>query len=210
VARLGLKLAREYGFTEARQIQLYLEMMVSFGSGFDSDPQYSWLHPYLEKMSGVSTRERSRLLCWHATVYLDRVYGEDAAHGIAALERASLVDRQTLEEVGQNLDTFGPRLLARLHPRRMEYLDMDAVNDLLQKARSDAQQFGLMSTTGAPLLFLLMFGFGHLATDDALYPWIRRTLTNAQLEGQERVEQLLQHARTFTTMMLRQIKKARS
>src|SRR5689334_7032419 len=48
LAREGRVRAGAHGFTDDRTLQLYLELMVSLGSGFDTDPLFRWLDPYLQ------------------------------------------------------------------------------------------------------------------------------------------------------------------
>src|ERR1043165_9279855 len=40
--RFGFDKCDKYGFTLRGPMRLYLEMMLLFGSHFDTDPQYSW------------------------------------------------------------------------------------------------------------------------------------------------------------------------
>ena len=208
-ARMGLATARRHGFADGAQVKLCLELGMSLGSGFATDPQYRWLRPFLEGIDGVGVRERSRLLWWHATLFLDRVHGATGANAIAAAERASLVDLALLEAVGQNFESLGPRMLVRLHPQRSKYLDGAAVTALLAKARADAARFGLAAPAGTPLLLGLMFLFGHRVSDDPLHPWVGDVLADKARTGSTKVAELLQRAQTFASVALAQVRKAR-
>jgi hypothetical protein len=200
-ARLALKRARACGFTEASFIQFYLLMMNGFGSGFDTDPQYKWLRPFLDEMPGISAWERGRLLYWHATAFIDRCYGEDEEQRAKAHERVDLVSEQTLELVGRELTSLSAEAwLAQLYPGRMQFQDSSAVESLLQRAKSYAQRYGLTSTAGAAILMLLMFVFGHEVVHDPLHPWVRGTLKDDLLAGGEKVRRLLQHLKIRMTI----------
>lgn len=206
---LGLKAARRAGFTEAPQMRLYLQLMTSFGSYFDTDPQYEWLQHLLNTAEGLTSRERARLLYWHSTLYLERVYGKNGLHGIAFGMRASRLDAATLAAITTDYANRGPYLLAQLHPQRGAYLSAASTHLLLDKAVGVAGRNGLGGDAAAPLLLCLMFGFGHGVADDPLYPWVRETLSNAALSGTEKTTQLLARAQGMLTSMLQQITAAR-
>ena len=74
-ARLGLASARRYGLSSGPALQLYLELMATLGSGFDSDPQYEWLNPFLEPRKDMGGIGRSRLIHFHVSAYLEEPAG---------------------------------------------------------------------------------------------------------------------------------------
>jgi hypothetical protein len=208
VARNGLTAARGYGLGQGRALQLYLQLMMSFGSGFDTDPQFRWLHPFLQNMEGVGALERARLLHFHATSYLDRAFGERGKHGQAALERISLLTVDRLRDVGKDFHGRGARLLEYLHPQRMDYLEPDVMDDLISSAWTHANQASLPMPESAVLLFLLMFAFGHQVCEDPLHPWLERQLRSGGAnDGPARLQQLETRSKTYLEMMLRQLKE---
>ena len=207
--RLGLEATRRAGFTEPAQIRLYLQLMASFGSHFNTDPQYQWLHGLLSEAEGAGAYERARLLHWHATLYLERTYGKKGAHGIAAGMRATRLDVATLAEIGADYGTRGPYLLARLHPQRAPYLSGAVARLLLEKATKDANTFGLGGAAAAPLLLCLMYGFGHGVANDPLYPWVHATLSSKGLSGAAKTDELFARAQSTLASMLQPVSEAR-
>ena len=208
--QFGIGQANRYGFSLGGSLRLYLELMLLFGSHFDTDPQYSWLRPYLVGFDGISARGRARLLHWHATVFMGKVYGKAGSHAIQAGERASWINGQALENVGRDLSAQGLGLLAQLHPQRWEYLDEASARKLLDQSIADAARYGLANPSGAPLLLCLKFVFGHRVTDDPLYPWVSAILQSGDLDSQGKVAQLLQKSQQFVAIMLKPVKEARS
>jgi hypothetical protein len=206
---LGLKAARRAGFTEAAQVRLYLQLMTSFGSHFDTDPQYEWLHHLLNTAEALTARERARLLYWHSSQYLQHAYGKNGLHGIAAAMRASRLDTATLATIGAEYANRGAYLLAHLHPQRGPYLTTPIIEWLLKKAADAVTQNRLDDAAAAPLLLCLMFGFGHGVLDDPLYPWVRDTLANTKMSGTEKVTALLARAQGMLTPLLQQVREAR-
>ncbi len=207
VAAEGLEKARKYNLGSGRELQLYLQLMMSLGSAFDTDPQFAWLQPFLREMEGVSTVERARLLHFHARAYLERAYGEKGEHGETALERTMQLTRDRLQRAGADFDTSGPKLIEWLHPQRLEYLDSEAVAGLTANARQQAGEAGLPAPEGAVFLFLLMFAFGHRVCADPLHPWLRKELADRGSEDSNaRMDRLIARTQTYLTMMLRQIR----
>ncbi len=204
--RTGLEKARRFGFNEGPQVLLFLELTMLFGCGFDDDPQYCWLRPFLTGMDGVPARERARLLYWHSNQFLDRAFGAAGEHGITAGKRASMLRKEYFDAVGQDFSNLGPRLLTHVHAERMAYLDATSTRDLMTNAAAEARRFALTDSAGAPLLLLLMFAFGHRVTEDPLYPWARAILTDSQLASQVKVDRLLQRAHGCLVAILRQAK----
>jgi hypothetical protein len=207
---LGLTLARQAGFDEAKQIRLYLQLMVAFGSNFGTDPQYRWLHPFLDPNSGVSTIERARLLYWHATLYLDRVFGEKGEHGASFGARALRVDLPMLERTGEAYYQKAAQLLARLHPQRSPYMAEDSLEQLLDKAPKLATQYQLGGAAAAPLILCLMFGFGYSMDDDPWHPWVHEHLSNTGLGGTAKTAKLHAAAQGKLALMIDHARKVQS
>jgi hypothetical protein len=209
LARDGLTAARSHGFTEDRTLQLYLELLVSLGSGFDTDPQFRWLQPFLEPLDSISTVERARLLHFHATAYLDRAYGAQREHGRAVIARAAAIRLESLKHIGSDIDAAAKRLVDWLHPQRADFVDADALRDLAAGAREEAGRARLPMAEGAALLFLLKFTFGHNVCSDPLYPWLERQLASPDPPDEStRMERLAVRTQTYLTMMQRNVGEA--
>jgi hypothetical protein len=204
LARKGLIAARQHGFVQDRTLQLYLELMMSLGCGFYTDPLFRWLDPYLDSKSGMGEVERARLLHFHVSAYLDRAYGERREHGQAVLERAATLTPERLHQAGANLDGKALTFVEWLHPQRMDFIDSEAVQTLIGGARKDAAAAGLQAPDAAALFFLLKFVFGHMILSDPLYPWIQPQLLDAGSgDASLRMERLMERSRAYLTAMQR-------
>jgi hypothetical protein len=208
VARDGLEAARSYGLGNGRPLQLYLEIMMALGSGFDTDPQFAWLHDYLQPMEGLSTLDRARLLHFHVTAYLHRAYGAKGQIGRAVLERASLLNLEQLRDTGLRFESRGMDLLKWLHPERMDFLEPEAVDELRSSAWSQATDARLGMPEGGMVLFLLMFAFGHQVCSDPLHPWLKPLLEDDGADEGTRAARLWTRTRAYLTVMLRQLTEA--
>ncbi|MFN7920223.1 MAG: hypothetical protein U0Q16_09010 [Bryobacteraceae bacterium] len=199
----GIPRAREYGFTAGNHLQLFLEMLMSFGNAFDTDPQYRWLRPFLDPAEG-SPAERASLLHFHAVSYLDRAFGERGALGLAALERGENLNVDRLARIAGSLRGRAPELLQWLHPERLEFLEPGALDELVDTAWKTAAGFGLDMPTGAALLLVLQFTFGHGVHEDPVHPWLRKMLEE-QSDGKAKVEQIGAKANTYVQLMRRRL-----
>ncbi|MDD2734875.1 MAG: hypothetical protein PHF56_13115 [Desulfuromonadaceae bacterium] len=205
LARKGLMDARRYGLAEGRSLQLYLELMMSLGIGFDNDPQFIWLHPFLQKMDGVGSVARARLLHFHATAYLDRAYGVNWEFGNAAIKRAVQINTDQLRVVGSGIGSRSMQLLHSIHPERMDFLDRYSLDSLMAQAVNEAMSARLPHPEGIGLLFLLKFAFGHEICSDPRHPWFVRILHEESGRSEsERMEWLTARTRKYMETLLQQ------
>ncbi len=209
LARDGLIAARQQSFFQDRGVQLYLELMMSLGCGFDTDPLYRWLGPYLDANSGVAEVERARLLHFHVLAYLDRAYGERREHGGAVLERAATLSAERLHQVGTNLDSKALAFVEWLHPQRADFIDSEAVQMLAVSAQKDAVEAGCNTPGGAALLFLLKFVFGHMVLSDPMYSWIQPQRRDTD-DAAARVQRLMERSRAYLLAMQRYLARVTS
>ncbi len=52
--RHGIEKAEEYGFTQRGPVRFFIDLMIVFGSDFDTDPQYPWIAEILNPGSDAS------------------------------------------------------------------------------------------------------------------------------------------------------------
>ncbi len=206
---VGLATARRAGFTEGRHIRLLLQLMPHFGSRFDTDPQYTWLHPWLDPAAVHGAAERARMLFWHATLYLERAYGPQGVHGIGAALRGARRGLADFAAVGADPAAHAPGLIARLHPQRVPYLSRDTASKLIDHAFSEAPRLGLGGPAAGPLLLALMFGFGHGVASDPLHPWVADVLARPDLDGEARTAALHARAQATLAILLEPVTEAR-
>ncbi|NMO13587.1 hypothetical protein HPC49_01260 [Pyxidicoccus fallax] len=82
--RHGIARAGAYGITAERQVCQYIDLMFVLGRDFDMDPSLPWAGEILREESGISERERIRLLYVRAMEHLgeaDRKLPPEAEHG---------------------------------------------------------------------------------------------------------------------------------
>lgn len=198
VVKLGLKNAEKYRFTLRGPIRLYLEMMLLFGSHFDTDPQYPWTSELLSDRHSVSEMQRAEWLHTKISDYQEKVAGPSGANTRKALEKLAETGKQPLEIPAKDF-TFSIKYeMSRIFPEKTEYVGQKQLSALIRRGRSLARQFELPETQGDTLMTVLAFSFGHGCADDPLYPWIGKTLRDEMIvTPQARVERLQKKAMTW-------------
>ncbi len=186
------------GFDERGQAKLFVELALLFGSGFLDDPQLPWVHNTLADPSLIYPREKAQALHERANDYMAAVHGPDNVHLLASLRSLALTEgHRALFENGHLehalLDFFDDH-----HPQKLRYAGEAAMRALIARGRDEAARFDLTSPHDIGLLVVLMWAFGHRCTDDPLYPWIGRTLTDGRtMEAGARAERLEVRARIW-------------
>jgi hypothetical protein len=183
VVRFGVGRAKHAGYRSERDGYLFNSLMLSFGSHFDTDPQYPWLVKAL--MDDTVGPRSQRLLNAHdaAMRYLDAVAGERGEHMAAALQR---VKSTVIPELG-----CGPRvnfdyvlgILDLIWPQKVAQLGESALRALAQSVIPDAKCIGLTSPASACMYVVACFMFGHGLMRDPQFPWaasIRSKVVPAQ------------------------------
>ena len=187
---LGLSAARQHQFSENPSLQLYLEMMASLGSGFDQDPQYTWLRPFLDSRQDMSNVERARFLHFHTIAYMRRAYGDGNQFVRAAAQRAL---EQLVRFVGPAAaaEIRPLEILKWLHPQRLDFVESSAADKLAAAARNNAATAGLPVPQGSNVLLILAFLFGASVSTDPLYPWVSEAMKSGST-GAERLNRLVE------------------
>lgn len=183
VVRFGIKKAEEYGFTFRGPIRLYLEMMLLYGSRFDSDPQYPWTKEILKK--DIPQMDRAEELFEKILDYQKNVSGENASNTKKALRDLLAMSKNPPESSEATFDADIRREMNRAFPQKFEYVGEDGIRGIIQEATSEAERFRFSTVRGKALLVILKFAFGHGCTRDRLYPWIYRTLTDEKITEPE-------------------------
>jgi hypothetical protein len=178
VVRLGIERAKTHGLTFRGPVRLYLELMLLFGSDFDTDPQYPWATEVLTNGSLGSEIQRADLLFDRTRDYRSKVAGPDDAYTFEALRKIHGLANQPLAFAPADFASGLLREIARVYPQKSDYLGEDRLETLIQSGSKVARAHGLTTDRGVVLMVILMLAFGHGCAEDPLYPWITRTLTD--------------------------------
>jgi hypothetical protein len=170
--------ASDYGFTNRGPARFFIEMCFTFGSSFDTDPQYPWAAELLKSREEDSQMERAERLYKKTVHYLEHVAGPDGAFTGKALERISALSRQPPVFSTADYVPSLMREIERAYPEKAAYVGSDALESLLREGVHASAAHGMVSAQAVRIYCWLMFMFGHGCADDPLYPWIARTLND--------------------------------
>lgn len=202
VVRLGFDECEKYGLTLRGPMRLYLEMMLLFGSHFDTDPQYPWAREILSDKHSVSQMQRAEWLHEKIVDYQEKVSGPYGINTRKALEE--------LAAAGKNPPNYSPaefegsigREVYRVFPQKAEYVGGENLALLIRAAREDAKKYRF-DVRGERLIVVLKYSFGHGCAEDPLYPWIGNTLRHEKITTPDaRVTRLEKKALTWLDAVL--------
>lgn len=202
--RKGINDANNYGFTRRGPIQLFLEMMLLFGGGIGSDPQYPWAAEQLNSGCAENQMRRGELLYLEVCRYLTKVHGANNCLVRKALQR--LADSNPREVVfpANAIEDGILRFLRWVHPEKYAYTPERALRLLIHEAIAKTQQYtGEHDGRHVGLVAALMFCFGHACDTDSLYPWIGKTLTRSRSAKMNSMRVLERQAITWLKAVLR-------
>lgn len=193
VIDFGVVRAGSHGFTHRGPVRLYLELMLLFGSHFDTDPQYPWAAEILAGADPDSQMRHAGQLYEQALDYRSKVAGPDDAYTLEALSKISLLASQPLDLSWQG---FVPEMLQELafvYPQKAAYVDNQRLESLILEGIESARTHRFATLRGAALMVVLMLAFGHGCANDPLYPWIGRTLHKQIIADPEMRAKRLEH-----------------
>ncbi len=183
--QLGIESAESYGFTFRGPIRLYLELMLLFGSRFDTDPQYPWAIEILNDRASALQMRRADLLYEKTLDYREKVAGPDDAYTLEAYRKIAIRDQQPLNISSEDLAYTMQREIERLYPQKAAYVGEAGLEALILEGIKEARLHGFSAARGVMVIIMLMLALGHGCTDDPLYPWIARTLKNEAITDPE-------------------------
>jgi hypothetical protein len=174
--RFGIALAGNHGFTFRGPIRLYLELMLLFGSHFDTDPQYPWAAEILANQDAGSQMQRAEWLYEKTMDYRHKVAGPEDAYALQALRKITTFLHQPIALPNARLVPAILQEITSLYPQKAAYVGREGLEALIRKSIHGAARQRLFKVRGVMLVVLLMLAFGHGCGYDPLYPWIANTL----------------------------------
>jgi hypothetical protein len=189
VVALGIERAAPYGFTWRGPVKLYLEMMILFGSAFDTDPMLPFAGRILADGSEDDQMGRAELLHGRAEGFFHAVFGPDYAYERAAMARLSAEHFDDLPKPPAFTDAAIERA-REIYPEKVMVVGAGPLRALLSRAASDASKLGFSSQSGVAVIAGMMFAFGHGCLSDPQLPWIARGLARVGDDETRRVVRL--------------------
>jgi hypothetical protein len=193
VVSTGILRATNLTLTLRGPIRLYLEMMLLFGSNFDSDPQYPWVPEILEDRH-LPEMMRADRLYQKTCEYRQKVAGPANANTLAALKRLSAKATQPAARFVSEMAAA----MAEIYPEKATYVGETPMCALIEEGVATGRRYGFSTVRSLGLSAVLMFAFGHGCFEDPLYPWIGRTADgNGNSNPEARAQRLEKKALTW-------------
>jgi hypothetical protein len=206
VIRLGMERSQKYGLTERNSIRIYLELMVLFGSDFDTDPQVPWAGEVLKNSAAASEVVRLDSLYQKFTEHLSATAG---AHFEYELESLRLASRQGLSKLrvsAGDVESGAVAYLKRIHPHKSAHVGETVLRTLARGSLELARKHSFSPESGVVLVAWLRFQFGHGCTTDPQFPWIAATLNDRALSTPDaRIETLHARTKAYLNHLLRSV-----
>jgi hypothetical protein len=190
--QVGIKKAERHGFTRRGPVRFYLEMMMLFGSEYDTDPQYPWAAEILQKGNVRDQSYTSELLHTVALDYLRATDGLGGEGDVATLDRLrrAILD---LDQVGVSEDRFVDdlsRIFERMSPVRFAYHGYATITSLIvQYRRLVEERFLCIRPDLNALMVTCMLELGYCYIFDPFYAWLSIPSTPVPIVEPESVRQ---------------------
>lgn len=171
LVKTGIARAKRVGFDMRGPARFYIELMVTFGSDFDTDPLLPWTH-YLRARVEPDPLRRARQL--HDTVrgYRKTVFGDAYEFEAEALCRLLRTSPDDWLSAPKNEAWERTRAI---FPQKCDFAGEDNFTLLLKEAEDKAASLGLPTDSAAGLT-ALMTALGHGCLHDPQFPWLGRLL----------------------------------
>ena len=198
VIHTGIDRAEQHGFTHRGPVRFFLELLLSFGYGFDVDPQYAAFQPALHT---TEVDQMARAVTLHAAVrrYFDLVSGPDHRHALAAMTRLQAFAAS--EDLARWENARPERVLAlcqEIYPEKYAYVGRPALAKLLAPCfQPPAPRADPLPAAARPVVALLMYGFGAGILSDPMYPWVGQTFRDTAAAPDDLAERLKRRATLY-------------
>jgi hypothetical protein len=176
MVKAGIPRAAAYGLTFRGPVRLYLELMLLFGSHFDTDPQYPWGAEILKRVDAGPQMQRADLLYRRTLDYRKAVAGLEDVHTFAALRRIRALVRQPPALTRETFIQAMAVEIVQVYPQKAAFLGAQGVDSVVRAGILGARELGLTNLRGFALMTMLVLAFGHGCARDPVYEWVERVL----------------------------------
>lgn len=158
--------AKESNITQRGPLQLYIDMAIVLGYGFDTDPMYSCFSSVNEQYSSGTELEKSLQIYDKFNGYLKDVMGENNLHILGFKNKLANEKFDGFSNINFSDQIFD--LLNDLYPQKCRYLGCDKVKELICLGLENPDTYYL--NLGSRAVFVLvMFIVGHKFQSDCFH-----------------------------------------
>lgn len=179
----GVEKAEQSGFTQRGSVQFYIDMLIAFGAGFETDPQYPWISKALSENKLLPQIEQSTILYSLTQEYSKQKLGQQSQYFFEAAEKLYQLDPETLHVYKTGFDGYMHKILQECYPQKYATSGTDAITALIRAGERKAETaYGITQARPAAIIVLLMFLLGHEFDNDPFYEWARAEKTSSYVD----------------------------
>ena len=180
----GTRRAAERGYSNRKEVGLFVALMFILGDGFDADPQLPWAARQLEDPN-IPLTLRPESVFDSAIDYLSATAGGKCEHLVRAMLRLRSYDMESAPDTRGDLWVDDCcELLESYYPQKFAYQGDAANRALISLGRQSAARWGFHSNRSATLFIVLMFMLGSGFDGDLLFPWAKHALASSAKENE--------------------------
>lgn len=185
--------AKKYGFNSQRNVCLYLNSMIAFGSNFDKDPQYRWAQSILLDNTINNAMTRIDKVSETAEEIFDQIAGPDQIYLNAAYQNMHDNYKDIFQDAsGENFrDTL--ECLRIIFPEKYEVVGMPDLQVLVKYGIKYAGYYGIRVESNILVYIVFMFLFGSGFDTDPQFSWAEKILSDNFLEENKKMELICQY-----------------
>ena len=173
----------DYGFTIRGSCRYYIDLSFIFGTGFATDPQYTWILDTYKKDEKIPEIERVDTLWATVNRYLKDITGENGAYDLAAIQAIENLNFDLFHAQTDHFDSLLMDILQRTYQGKAPYMSTQALVAFVQYGLNKSKnEYALEDKLSCSLFVLLMYFYGHEFDRD---PLLGFDLKNASLSHHE-------------------------
>ncbi|WP_323860689.1 hypothetical protein [Xenorhabdus szentirmaii] len=168
--------AKNDGFDQRGAVQLYIDMLILFGSEFLTDPQYFWIKEILDNHPHLGQLEKTTLLYHEVTRYLNEIHGEQDKNLKISIIKFQNINIEHLNVQWNTYESNVSALLNSLFPQKYQYIKQDNIKKLIQFGIEKSNQYGIGDANHTAFLTMIMFLLGHEFDQDIFLPHLNKRI----------------------------------
>ncbi|PHM22082.1 hypothetical protein [Xenorhabdus ehlersii] len=172
----AIEKSKNDGFDQRGTVQFYIDMLILFGTEFQTDPQYVWIKTILDNHSCLGQLERTSLLYHEIIRYFNEVHGEQDEYLKTSIFKFQNINIERLNVQWNTYESNVDSLLNSLFPQKYRYIKQDNINKSIQFGVEKSNQYGIKNANYSAFLTLTMFLLGHQFDQDIFFPHFNERL----------------------------------
>ena len=166
-----VKKIKQQGINQRASVRFQIDLMIIFGVGFKTDPQYEWINQWLVQNAHYSQLEQADFLFEDCVDYLQAVYGENSRNKYLVDSKLECFDLTHYNLTKENFDRDILAIIQDIYPKKAELAGDKALQNLITQAKQTAStQFSCTYIDQYAYFINVSYLYGHQFYDDPFLP----------------------------------------